>query len=500
MQVRISEIDIPEDRQRKILDEESLHRLAESINKHNLFNPILISNSPINGMYELVAGFRRLSAAELLGWAEIPAKFEEDLSPLERQIIELEENSQRENLTWAEESCAHAKIHDLLVKEKGKAVPGHGGGQSITATSEQLGVSKSTLAEDIKLADVLEFMPDLASLGKKQALAKIAMVQENMLREELTSRIKITASKVNTSMFDSLPGFEEEEHESAFFIDEQTELPPKSEGRPGVALSGPPGEALPDFVVYRENFTRSEPKSTSVPVISGQLILGNSLDVLKSMPDECIDLIVSDPPYGTAAARGGIQVAFKRPEGIVSIADFLSLIPEMYRIMREGHVYIFMAGTIAREIMESLHKVGFIVRWMPIVVVKRNVTILDVDFDFGSGYHTVVFARKGNRPFSKRGLISDVFTTKETVQSVQYSNQKPSDVIGEFIECSSDPNNVVLDPFMGSGTTCLAALRASRKTIGIDLNPTALSIAKERIQGELGDVVHEIKFEKRRED
>ena len=62
-----------------------------------------------------------------------------------------------------------------------------------------------------------------------------------------------------------------------------------------------------------------------------------------------------------------------------------------------------------------------------------------------------------------------------------YPTQKPVKLLRRIIEASSNPDDVVLDPFCGSGTTLVAAHATGRKWIGIDINEDALTIARERL-------------------
>lgn len=95
-------------RQRKALSPESVASLAQSIAKVGLINPITIERSG-----QLRAGETRWAACKSLGWTSIPAQFVEDLDESELQLIELDENIKRTNLTWQEECAAVSRYHEL---------------------------------------------------------------------------------------------------------------------------------------------------------------------------------------------------------------------------------------------------------------------------------------------------------------------------------------------------------------------------------------------------
>jgi len=106
-------------------DEESrqknIETLAKSIARVGLINPITVRHFPpdeletVEAMICLVAGECRLEACRLLGWSEIPARFAEELSEADTQLIELEENIKRTDLTWQDQIAAIRAIHRLYL-------------------------------------------------------------------------------------------------------------------------------------------------------------------------------------------------------------------------------------------------------------------------------------------------------------------------------------------------------------------------------------------------
>lgn len=105
--VKISDIIIPEDRQRKEFDKDEIRALAHSIERRKgLIHPIVITKD-----YVLIAGHRRLLAHKFLNLEEIDARFNNTTDETERSIIELEENVKRVDLSWQEKARAIRKLH-----------------------------------------------------------------------------------------------------------------------------------------------------------------------------------------------------------------------------------------------------------------------------------------------------------------------------------------------------------------------------------------------------
>ena len=78
--------------------------------------------------------------------------------------------------------------------------------------------------------------------------------------------------------------------------------------------------------------------------------------------------------------------------------------------------------------------------------------------------------------------MANIWSDIPCVGKPDYPTQKPLELLERVILSSSNPGDVVLDPFMGSGTTCLAAAMHDRKFIGIDLTPIAVAQAKGRLE------------------
>ena len=182
MKVKIADIEVGH-RIRKIYG--NIDQLATSIQKYGLFHPICIDKSK-----HLIAGERRLKAHVKLGKKEIEVKYFEDLPAVEKKEIELEENIQREALTWQEEIEAKLTLHELKQAKVGKrvqksGVPGHG----IKDTALMLDESAGTVSMDLQLAKAIKVFPSLGKeKNKSTAFKKYKRMQEGFLRAEMNRR------------------------------------------------------------------------------------------------------------------------------------------------------------------------------------------------------------------------------------------------------------------------------------------------------------------------
>lgn len=155
-----------------------IDELAESISRIGLINPIVITSDGL-----LVAGERRLTACQSLGWTHIPAQHTTDLSDYELQVIELEENIKRVDLTWQDEVAALARFHDLKTANEP--------GWTQADTADALGCAKSEVSK--KLSVAAEMTNEVvAKADRLSAAANI--VQRNTERKKTAALAAVDAA------------------------------------------------------------------------------------------------------------------------------------------------------------------------------------------------------------------------------------------------------------------------------------------------------------------
>jgi ParB family chromosome partitioning protein len=167
--IKISNITV---QQRFRSDLGDLIPLKESMDRLGLLQPIGITKENV-----LVYGQRRLEAAKLLKWNEIPYVFV-DADTSTQPLAELEENLRRKDMTWQEEVTAKAKLHKLFRKRYGRPKAGYRSdlkvpisdsekGWGLKNTAEFLGESIGLVSQDLKLAKALKTHPHLRKETKK---------------------------------------------------------------------------------------------------------------------------------------------------------------------------------------------------------------------------------------------------------------------------------------------------------------------------------------------
>jgi len=206
---------------------------------------------------------------------------------------------------------------------------------------------------------------------------------------------------------------------------------------------------------------------------------------LTSLPAESGDLVITDPAYESLEKHRAIGTTTRLKHSKASSNDWFTIFPnarfgelfrEIYRVLkRDTHFYLLCDAEtmfIARPAAEAA---GFRF-WKPLVWDKCTI---GMGYHYRARYEFILFFEKGKRRLNDLG-IADIITVPRIRGG--YPAEKPAEVADVLIRQSSNQGDVVCDPFMGSGSVGIAALRLGRRFLGNDLNPEALRIAQMRLQ------------------
>ena len=210
-----------------------------------------------------------------------------------------------------------------------------------------------------------------------------------------------------------------------------------------------------------------------------KIVQGNCLEVLKGIPDESIDLCLTDPPYGM-----NYQSSWRidKHDKIIfddSIEWFESFAKQLFRIMKnDTHTYIFCNDYAISYFRNWLELAGFVNKRV-LVWVKNNHTSGDLEGDYGNKTEFLLYAHKGKRKLNGKRNTNVLYYSRENTDN--HPTAKPISLCGFLIEKSSNKSDIVLDPFSGSFTTALAAEMLNRNWIGIELSPEYCAIGQQRL-------------------
>jgi len=229
-----------------------------------------------------------------------------------------------------------------------------------------------------------------------------------------------------------------------------------------------------------------------------ELIHADCLEYMATMENECVDLIVTDPPYLMDYKTGRRTVKHNKYDAdkVKKVHKFETTIagdndPELiskyikecYRIMKPNTaMYMFCNSNKVAFFMDELEK--FFTTRNIIVWVKNNHTAGDLQYAFGKKHEFIILVNKGDAAFQGKRL-NDVWVFDKVVGKNQlHQNQKPIDLLRQCIEKHSLPGDVVFDGFAGSASTAVAAQSMGRQFICIEKDEEYYNVAKERLAQE----------------
>lgn len=228
------------------------------------------------------------------------------------------------------------------------------------------------------------------------------------------------------------------------------------------------------------------------------------LEGLKAVPDGSIDLVLTDPPYfinmGHAGsktnARAGAseQLNTNRCFNDLAICTpfFSQLFREFKRVLKEDGSFYFFTDWRGYAYYFPLLNAE-----LPV----RNMLVWDKKSGPGSFYsfahELLVFGTY--KPKTKKGVGTNVLRyaafssgAARTDGEKVHPTQKPIELISKLIEDSSELGGVVLDPFMGSGTTAVACVKTGRNYIGFEIDEGYHAIAEQRVAEALDEMLLEV--------
>lgn len=224
---------------------------------------------------------------------------------------------------------------------------------------------------------------------------------------------------------------------------------------------------------------------------------GDCLEVMNKLPDKSIDLLITDPPYlhvkgGSKCKRINRGVYDEKKEIKSKMSDFdefqiFSFLNIVKMKMKKMNAFVFCSKlqiTFYLKWISQYKKYQYdILIWdkcrsglIGHKAFATNIEYIIRIYEYGCGLREVKNEDK---------LISEYYQKIQSIPSVKnkkHPAEKPIELIKRFILLSSNENDIVFDPFMGSGTTGVSCMNLNRNFIGIELDENYFNIAKNRIE------------------
>ena len=226
-----------------------------------------------------------------------------------------------------------------------------------------------------------------------------------------------------------------------------------------------------------------------------RIIQGDCINVLKTFPDDCVDCVITDPPYNIGGKSSKLTMVgsnVKSNSEVLGEWDDIQnyfewtrmWLEEIHRVCRGG-VFCFFDLNEIGKLRDVVTEVGFYPKNF-IILVKNNPLPHIRKTGYRSGFEIgLMFMKNKDSKFN--------FLTQREMINVKYYNigdkqtahptEKPEGIINHLISVLSDKDDLVLDLFLGSGTTAVVAKKLGRNYIGIEQKSEYVKMAEDRVNG-----------------
>ena len=478
----INEI-LVENRQRQDLGD--IPGLAASLTRYGLIQPIVISQEK-----RLIAGGRRLAAAQSLSWTHIDVVYKETLSEDELHEMELEENVRRKEMHWTERVLNIATIHQI--KKRKAALDSKAWGQRETA--EALGLDgHASVNYAIRIAERL-------TVSKSDPLWSCDSMMDawrTLMREEIdrvNAELARRQTEASLSVVEEIPDlslFTEVDSRDATVATDAKGPPPFAEV-PYECLSkeqalarylGNPLNPPDKFEEYYAFKLRQIEERRTVR-LSNILHHGDSIEFMRANVGR-FDHVITDIPYGIDMEmlnqqNGGDKAGYKDIDTVLEehdvdynmklIADFF---PAAYGCLKDNGFCITWADNMLWQYMYDLAiKAGFKVQRWPFVWHKTHSCMnQSAQFNFTKATEIAIICRKGRATLIEHQPNNVIAASRdELCDQLGHPFAKPFAIWERLIRAVSIEGQTILEPFAGRGSGVISMLRLKRNVIGVELN------------------------------
>lgn len=232
---------------------------------------------------------------------------------------------------------------------------------------------------------------------------------------------------------------------------------------------------------------------------------GDCIRVMETIEDNIVDLVITDPPYNLSVFMNSRDTNLSKMRDNffgasgwddMEYDDWVdhmdSFFKHAYRLLKKGGAMIvFMSIIKIESIIALAKKYGFYYKttgiWHKTNPMPRNMNLHFVN----SNECWIYFIKdKKTGTFNNKTLELDFIETSVTSAREKrfgkHPTQKPIKLMEHFIRLLSNDGDLILDPFLGSGSSAVAAKRLGRNFIGIELNKEYYNLAKKRVENEYG--------------
>jgi ParB/RepB/Spo0J family partition protein len=430
--------------------------LVQSIRAFGLINPLTVRQD--GPFVVLIAGERRLKAVLALEKPLVDVRFFDELAPQEAEIIELEENVRRKDLSWRDQVKAVGRIHDLYKAQDAS--------WKIEQTADAIGLGQGQVRKILHVFGALDS-------GRIDQCENIEQAYNTLHRFAERKAESIVGDIIAKSTIAFIP-------------------PPPPPSKASAVTQGGTGETI---VVTEINETASistEAYANLQTKVPDPVLCTNFLEWIKTYSGPKFTLIHCDFPYGNykGGDSQGALSALETDEFYDNKAEVYwnlldGLVASLDNIMSySAHMLFWFDMSFYIETVAKLRKTGLFVHDHPLIWFKtggpggRGVVPGTAVTYPRRTYDTALLCVRGNRPLAKPGQNG---YPAPTVGNKIHPSQKSEPMLRVFLSMLVDETTTMLDPTCGSGTSLRAAEDLGAKyVLGLELDPNYAQAANTR--------------------
>lgn len=438
-----------EARQRKDLGD--LDGLKRSLAKNGLLNPIVVSRETM----VLKAGERRLTAAKELGWENIPVTWAEDLSEVESQIIELEENIKRKDLEWMENVNSIAKIHALY--------QGIDPEWTMSETADAVSLDLSTVSMYLRVHAEMANPRVAEATGVREAYNIIARKDQRLAGDALAELLE-NPSKPEEA---------------------------KAQANESALIGIDPAQPGSEVTAYTIRNGKITTKDILPQVISEGIIQASFLEWAPKYGGPKFNLVHCDFPYGVNLFDGPQGRGAEPSAGYVDTqATYDQLIEclcaNLDRIMSvSGHLMFWLSADykIVFETIAKFNKLApsLVFYKFPMIWSKSdNAGIAAVPSQAPRHvYEVCLLATRSSRNIVR--VVGDAYSAP--TDKKLHPSTKPKGMLKHFMAMLVDEHTTMFDPTCGSGASLRAAEElGAKRVLGLEIDPDFAKAAQDELK------------------
>lgn len=215
------------------------------------------------------------------------------------------------------------------------------------------------------------------------------------------------------------------------------------------------------------------------------LTCSDALDWLRTVETESVDLVITDPPYESLEKHRSQGTTTRLKHSKASSNDWFQVFPnhrfkelfeELFRVLRPNrHLYLFCDQETMFVAKPAGESAGFRF-WKPLVWDKMR---MGMGYHYRARYEFILFFEKGKRKLNDLG-VPDVIEAQRVYRG--YPTEKPVQVSELLVRQSTIPGELVADPFVGAGSTGVAAITQNRDFLGNDIHQAAIEMTTDRLR------------------